>query len=205
MINKRKNYFNLLSVAINHYLCDRHCSRFRSMAAAGGRVGAFSITGKDPFRNFSDQRNSKPAASSTVKLSFNGYRRGGCIGLRLKGCCSSENSFSSKNFNCNKTSGFFDNNAGGSGFELHKVRATSPSLPQECLREFLSQENRLLLTNGAGACQNYRESCLPSFGDRQLSEKIMVAVDVDEGICIVLSYLCSNIREKVYFLSFYFV
>lgn len=194
MINKRKNYFNLLSVAINHYICDRHCSRFRSMAAAG-RVRAFSITGKDPFRNLSDQRNSKPAASSTVKLSFNGYGRGGCIGSRLKGCCSSENSFSSKNCNCNKTSGFIDNNAGGSGFELHKVRATSPSLPQECLseflsemREFLSEENRLRLTNGTGACQNYRESCLQSFGDRQLSEKIMVAVDVDEGICIFLSF-----------------
>lgn len=193
MIIKRKNYFNLLSVAINHHLCDRHCSRFRLMAAAGR---AFSITFKDPFRNFSDRRNSAPAASSTVELSFNGYGRGRCIGLRRKGCCFSENRLSIENgSNCNETSGFLDNNAGGSGFELHKVRATLPSMPQECLREFLSEENRLRLTNrfdsrvdGAGACQNYRESCLQSFGDRRLSEKIMVAVDVDEGICFVLSF-----------------
>lgn len=200
MINRRKNYCFLLSVAINRHLCNRHCRCYCLMAVAGH---AFSITCKDPFRYSSDQRNSLPAASSTVKWS--GYEGGRCIGLGLKGCCSSENSISSKNGNCYKSSGFNDNNAGGgSAFELHKVRATSPpSLPQQSLREFVSEENRLRLTNrfdsradGAGACQNYRENCLQSFGDRQFSEKIMVAVDVDEVLGNFVSALNQFIADR---------
>lgn len=195
MINRR-NWLYLLSVGSNLRLYNRHCRLFSSMAAVASN---FSLNCKDPLRYFSVQQSSLAVTSSAAEFSTKGIGRGKMISLRIKGCCSSENS-SSKNNISSRSSDFNNGNASGSSFELQRVRATSPYLRQQMLRELVAQEislgfdNRLGSDDGGGACQNDRGSSRKSAGDRSLSEKIVVAVDVDEGICcyaVLILFLCA--------------
>lgn len=194
MINRRSCFRLIASIytsnnTINHHQLCRHICRRYFMAAAV--TTTFSVSRNDLFRCFWIPKSSFTSASSSsaVDLNFGGGRGRRSICLRLKGCGAgaSENVNNKRN---DKSSGLSNAGDGGGGFGLHKARAIAPSLQQELLRELASEEIRFRLENSfdgggddGGRCQSDRAGCLGFPEDRHLlPEKIVVAVDVDEGI-----------------------
>lgn len=155
----------------------------------GGAMAAASnfMSGQRDFQMLSLRRLSVYASTSSA-VDINDGRLFNNV-LRLK-ACSSENHRSV----LRSTNDFKNDRSNGNGNGLRKAKVYGPCLPQllcvseDVVRvgsELKSLESRDVNVEGA----NNRGSS-NGFAGQPLPEKIMVAVDVDEGIRFYFSFLC---------------